>query len=70
MEMKSVPPVVASAFRQMAMAKPLMMPPNTLISRLLSVSAKPGIRSTSTLLMARSAQENSVNFLPMNPVRG
>ena len=53
MEMKSVPPLVASAFRQTETAKPPTMQPNTLRSRLLLVSATPGIRSTSTLLSTR-----------------
>ena len=37
MEIKSVPPLVASHFRQRLMAKPLIRPPKILISRISEV---------------------------------
>ena len=49
MLMKSVPPVVVPTLRHRLIANPLIIPPNTLISRISSVKIYGGRISTSTL---------------------
>lgn len=65
MDIKSVPPEVAPAFRHMLIAKPLMIPPKILISKTSCVMIRPGIKSVRKLFRTIIRQEYSVNFFPI-----
>ena len=66
MEIKSVPPVVASAFRQMVMHRPLMMPPKMAFNSTSSVTGADGSISTSRPVSTMDSTEKPVNFFPIN----
>ena len=66
MEIKSVPPLVASTSRHMVIAVALIIPPNTAIRSGSWVSSWDGIISTKKPLASTIIIENRVNFLPMN----
>lgn len=65
MEMKSVPPLVASGVQADRDGKAADDAADTLKSSGSAVTGTAGITSTRTLLSSRYAQESSVNFRPM-----
>ena len=66
MAMKSVPPLVAPAFRHRLMANALIMPPNTQTKRVSCVTVYPGRISVRTEDKIIIRQEYRVNFFQIN----
>ena len=64
MAMKSVPPLLALLLRIRLIPRPLMMPPNTEISRISPVMGVTGSWSTRTETTTMLIQERIVNFFP------
>ena len=65
-EIKSVPPLVASTLRHMVIATAFKRPPNTAARSSSFVKAKCGRRSTKIPFATTIIIENKVNLLPMN----
>ena len=62
---KSVPPLVASAVRQMPVPNPMANPPKILIKSMSYVIGRAGITSVKILVNTIHKQDNPVNFLPI-----